>query len=101
MLRGKRAGLRRRGGHRGIVSHELRREGHTVPCEAEVTDVRRLLAGWQPDVVLLDLELDPALALLSELARVHSVLALTGFQGIRRLLRSLSSRARAVRRRWR
>lgn len=64
----------------GIVSHKLRREGHAVRCETEVPEARRLLAVWPPDVVLLDLELDPDLALLSELGARYTVLALTTFQ---------------------
>jgi DNA-binding response OmpR family regulator len=64
----------------GIVSHKLRREGHAVRCEAELPEVGRLFAGWKPDVVLLDLELDPALALLSDLAQRFPVLVLTEFR---------------------
>lgn len=62
-----------------IVAHKLGREGH------EVRSLERVSAppeadGWRPDLVLLDLELDPDLRLLPSLAARWPVLALTVFQ---------------------
>jgi DNA-binding response OmpR family regulator len=62
-----------------IVAHKLGREGHQVRCLEQVAEPAEL-DEWHPDLVLLDLELDPDLRLLAPLAARWPVLTLTVFQ---------------------
>jgi DNA-binding response OmpR family regulator len=77
-----------------IVAHKLGREGHDVHCREGLEDGEA--ERWGPDLILLDLEMDPDLELLARLAAGWPVLALTVFQDERTPARALAAGAVAT-----
>jgi DNA-binding response OmpR family regulator len=61
-----------------IVAHKLGREGHEVRCREEFDG--REMEEWAPDLVVIDLEMDPDLELVAWLAPHWPVMTLTVFQ---------------------